>query len=214
MKHILIAGSTGLIGSAAVHLALADARFARVISLSRKPLDLDHPKLEQWCAPDLLNALQPQKVDAVVCCLGTTMRNVGGDRSKFIHVDKDLVLGLARWAKSQGVPVFAVVSAIGADPASRVFYNRVKGEMEEGLKSIGLPTLHILHPSILTGPRAELRTGERIGIAAMRLIAPLLPSRYKPMPHDVLAKALLNSAFEREGGTYPFAEINALAARN
>jgi len=214
MKQVLIAGATGLIGSKAGRLALADERFTKVISISRKPLGLDHPKLEQWCANDLLSGLRPQHVDAVICCLGTTMRNVGGDKTKFIHVDKDLVLGLARWAKSQGVPLFAVVSAIGADPASRIFYNRVKGEMEMGLKAIDLPTLHIFQPSILTGPRSEQRFGERAGIAVMRLISALLPSRYKPMPHDVLAKAMLNSVFASKGGTHQFAAIRALAARN
>jgi uncharacterized protein YbjT (DUF2867 family) len=214
MKQILIAGATGLIGSTAVHLAIADGRFDKVISISRKPLGVDHPKLEQWCATDLLSALRPQPVDAVLCCLGTTMRNVGGDKAKFIHVDKDLVLGLASWAKSLGVPVFAVVSAIGADRASRIFYNRVKGEMEMELKAIGLPVLHIFHPSILTGPRGEQRLGERAGIAVMRLISALLPSRYKPMPHDVLAKAMLNSVFEPQGGTHLFSAINALAARS
>lgn len=92
-----------------------------------------------------------------------------------------------------------------------MFYNRVKGEMEQGLRSLELPTLHIFQPSILTGPRKEVRTGERIGIAISSLLAPLLPAAYKPMPHDVLAKALLNTAFQRKGGTHTGREIRALA---
>jgi uncharacterized protein YbjT (DUF2867 family) len=158
----------------------------------------------------LLAALRPEPVDAVVCCLGTTIRNVGGDRSKFIHVDKDLVVGLARWARAQGVRCFAVVSAIGADAASRVFYNRVKGEMEQELKALGFPELHLFHPSILTGPRREKRTGERIGIVVAKALAPLLPDPYKPMPHDVLGKALLN-CIGTPGGTHTYRSIRALA---
>lgn len=208
---LLIAGPTGLIGSTALELALNDARFDRVIALGRRALEHAHPKLVNWTATELLDALRIERVDAVLCCLGTTIGKEGGDKARFIHVDKDLVLGLGKWAKAQGVPVFCVVSAIGADAGSRVFYNRVKGEMEQGLRSLELPTLHIFQPSILTGPRKEVRTGERIGIAISGLLSPLLPAAYKPMPHDVLAKALLNAAFERRGGTYTGREIRALA---
>lgn len=208
---ILIAGPTGLIGSTALHLALNDPRYTQVIALSRRSLAMQHPKLQEWIGEDLLTALKPQNVDAVLCCLGTTIKNVGGDKQKFIHVDKDLVVGIARWAKAQGIPVFCVVSAIGADASSSVFYNRVKGEMEQALKELGMPTLHIFHPSILTGPRQEVRTGERIGIALGKLIAPLIPARYKPMPHDVLAKALLNATGVKQGGTHSYTAIMALS---
>lgn len=211
MSSILIAGATGLIGSTALQLALADPRFHQVVVPARRPLGFSHPKLTEWTHPELLNALRNERVDAVVCCLGTTIRNVGGDQAKFIHVDKDLVVGLGRWAKAQGVPVMCVVSAIGADAGSRIFYNRVKGEMERELKALGLPTLHLFHPSILTGPRKEQRFGERIGIVLGRLFAPLLPARYKPMPHDVLAQALLQATERTTGGTHTFQEIQALA---
>lgn len=212
---ILIVGSTGLIGSTVLDLALRDARLQQVISLSRRSLGRDHPKLQEWLPSDgeLLSGLRAQPVDAVICCLGTTMRNVGGDKARFIHVDKDLVLGLGRWAKEQGVPVFCVVSAIGANAASSIFYNRVKGEMEEGLKALALPTLHIFQPSILTGPRLEKRMGERIGIVVMKAVAPLLPTSMKPMPHATLAQALLNAASVRTGGTHPYSEIRDLAAQ-
>jgi len=208
---ILIAGPTGLIGNTALHKALSDGRFAKVIALTRRPLGIQDPKLTEWVGEDLLAALRSERVDAVLCCLGTTINKVGGDKQKFIHVDKDLVVGIARWAKAQGVPVFCVVSAIGADAGSRVFYNRVKGEMEQALKDLNLPTLHIFQPSILTGPRQEVRRGERIGIALGKFFAPLLPARYKPMPHDVLAKALLNATAVKEGGTNGYTAITQLA---
>jgi len=213
MLSLLIAGSSGLVGSAARDLALTDARFSRVIALTRRPLGQSHTCLEEWLAVsgELLSGLRTEPVDAVICCLGTTIRNAGGDKAKFIAVDKDLVLGLARWAKEQGVPTFAVVSAVGADAKSGVFYNKVKGEMEDGLRAMNFPELHIFQPSILTGPRMEKRIGERIGIVAMSVLAPLLPADYKPMPHHILAKALIN-CIGQPGGTHRYREILRLAA--
>lgn len=210
-RTILIAGATGLVGSAALRRALDDARLDRVVVLARRSTGLQHPKLEEWLSADLLQGLRPQPVDAVVCCLGTTIGKEGGDKARFIHVDKDLVLGLGAWAKEQGVPVFAVVSAIGADAGSRIFYNRVKGEMETGLKALELPTLHIFHPSILVGPRNEFRLGERIGAVVMKAIAPLLPAKARPMPHEVLAQALLHAVFDPRGGTHSYRDIHRLA---
>ena len=210
--NILVAGGSGLVGRAVLDSAMHAECIDRVIALLRRPHDRNDPKLETWLPVegDLLTALRPQPVAAVICCLGTTIRKVGGDKAKFIHVDKDLVLGLARWAKQQGVRCFAVVSAIGADAKSCVFYNRVKGEMEEGLKAMGFPELHIFQPSILTGPRSEKRLGERIGIAVMSAIAALLPDKYKPMPHDVLAKAMIN-CIGTPGGTHASRSIRGLA---
>ncbi|MFZ1695044.1 MAG: NAD(P)H-binding protein [Flavobacteriales bacterium] len=211
--RILLAGSSGLVGSAVLELALRQERFFEVVSLVRRSTGLHHHKLTEWLSTDgdLLSGLRAEPVDAVICCLGTTIGKVGGDKAKFMHVDKDLVLGLARWAKEQGVRCFAVVSAIGADAHSSVFYNKVKGEMEQELKAIGLPELHIFHPSILTGPRQEKRTGERIGIVVMSMVAPLLPAKYKPMPHDVLAKALLK-CIGTPGGTHTYGAIHELAS--
>ena len=202
-RTVLLAGATGLIGSTALQVMFDDPRITTVIALVRKPLATTHAKLEQWVANgDLLTGLRDEPVDAVVCCLGTTIRNVGGDQQKFIHVDKDLVVGLAHWAKAHGATHFAVISAIGADASSRVFYSRVKGEMERDVEATGLPSLHIFHPSILTGPRQEKRAGERIGIVVMNAIAPLLPHRYRPMPNDVLAQAAVNAAVDGATGVH------------
>lgn len=212
-SSVLIAGPTGLIGSTTLQQALADTRFSRVIALTRRTLGIKDPKLTEWTSTgsDLLSALRPERVDAVICCLGTTIGKEGGDQQKFIHVDKDLVVGIGKWAKAQDIPVFSVVSAIGSDAGSRVFYNRVKGEMEQELKAMQLPTLHLFHPSILTGPRQEKRTGERIGIAIASVLSPLLPAKYRPMPHDVLAAALLRSCFVIQGGTHSYSAIRSMA---
>lgn len=219
-RRILLAGATGLIGSAVLECALADARIGEVIVLTRKPLGFSHAKLEERCSlgADLLTALRPEPVDAVICCLGTTIRNVGGDQRKFMHVDKDLVVGLARWAKAQAVGTLAIVSAIGADADSRIFYNRTKGEMEREVIAFGIPATHLFQPSILTGPRKEVRTGERIGITVTKLIAPLMIGslrKYRPMPHDVLAQALINVAIIGMAGAHrhTYDDILKLALR-
>ena len=213
MNTILLAGATGLIGNEVLEQLLNGSEVERVITLSRKRIDKGNDAFEQWIANDLLSALKNEPVDTLICCLGTTMRNVGGDKQRFVHVDKDMVLGLGRWAKTQGVRTFIVVSSMGADTGSRFFYNRVKGETEEGLKAIGLPVLHIFQPSILTGPRKEQRTGERIGIAVLSALAPLLSVRFRPMPHDTLARAILTAMRSETSGTYLNPEILALAGQ-
>jgi uncharacterized protein YbjT (DUF2867 family) len=216
MKKILVAGPTGLIGSTVLEQLAGDPT-VHAIALTRRPLPTSLPRVEQWQAPgdDLMAGLRNEAVDAVICCLGTTIRKAGS-RDKFRYVDHDLVVGLGQWATRQKVPAFSVVSAIGADAGSGIFYNRVKGEMEQELKALGLPSLHIFHPSILAGPRQETRIGERAGIVVMSMLAPLMiggMQRYRPMPHDVLAKALIRSVLSRDPGThyYTYKEIVALA---
>jgi uncharacterized protein YbjT (DUF2867 family) len=219
MKRILVAGPTGLIGKTVVEQLLA-RRGVEVVALTRRSLEKEGGGIEQWIAPsnDLLAGLKDEHVDAVICCLGTTIKTAGS-QEKFRYVDHDLVVGIGKWAKQQRVPVFCVVSAMGADPRSKIFYNRVKGEMEKDLKGLNLPALHIFHPSILTGPREENRVGERIGIVAMNLLKPLMlgPLRpYRPMPHDVLAKALIAAAADDSPGVHvhEYQAIFELAGRN
>ena len=215
--RILVAGATGLIGEACVQHALAEPRVAEVIRLLRRSAGPAHPKLaDRVTGEDLLSGLPTTPVDAVICCLGTTIHNVGGDQGRFIHVDKDLVVGLAQWAKDHGVRTFCVVSAMGADAGSRIFYNRVKGEMEEAVKALGIPRTVIMQPSILTGPRKEVRIGERIGIGLMNVVAPLLigsARAYRPMPSVVLGRALVNAALAPEPGVHVlrYDAIRALA---
>ena len=207
-KTILLAGATGLVGSACLPMLLADERVGKAIALVRRPLDIQHAKLEQWVAPgdDLLKGLKPGTVDAVICCLGTTIKKAGS-QAAFIAVDKDLPLGIAHWAREQRVPTYCIISAIGADPASRIFYSRVKGEVEQELEAMHFGSLALFQPSILMGPRKEKRFGEHIGIAVTKAIGPLLLGplkNYRGMPHDVLAKALVNSALSPQPGSHRY----------
>lgn len=208
-RTIVIAGATGLIGKKTLKLALADPSIQKVITPVRRKI-AEQAKLEQWVDKDLTNALRPAQADAVICCLGTTIKTAGS-KEAFRHVDHDMVIELGMWAKENDVGTLSVVSSMGADAGSMIFYNKVKGEMERDLKALGIRALHIFRPSILTGPREENRMGERIGIAIMKLFAPLTPDNYKPMPYDVLAKALLHSTGINTGGTYTFRQIHELA---
>lgn len=214
-KTILLAGATGLVGSAVLPLLLADARAGKVIALVRRPLSVQHAKLEQWVGEDLLDALKPVAVDAVICCTGTTIKKASS-QAAFIAVDKAIPLGIARWAKQQQVPVFCIISAIGADAASRIFYSRVKGEVEQELEALNFPGLALFQPSLLSGPRVERRMGERAGQAVMKLIGPLFAgplASYRIMPHDVLAKALVQAALAPASDMrrYRYEEILRLA---
>ncbi len=203
MERILVAGATGLVGREVVEQLLSSTS-VRPVALTRR--SLGKPGLEEWLSQgdDLLQGLKDEPVDAVICCLGTTIKKAG-TKDRFRYVDHDLVVGLARWAKRHSVVTFSIVSAIGADPASNIFYNKVKGEMERDVKALALPSLHIFHPSILTGPRQESRVGERLGIVIMNMVSPLLLGglrRYRPMPHDLLASALIQTARTPENGTH------------
>lgn len=214
-QTILLAGATGLVGSAVLPLLLADARVGRVVALVRSELLLAQGKLEQWVGGDLLAALRPVAVDAVICCLGTTIKKAGS-QAAFIAVDKTLPLGLARWANAQGVPTFCIISAMGADSHSRIFYSRVKGEVEQELEGIGFNSLALFQPSVLTGPRKEKRTGEGIASGMLRAVGPLLAgplANYRVMPHDVLAMALVQAALAPQEGSrrYRYRDILRLA---
>ena len=217
-SSVLIAGPTGLVGRVALEFLLEDERFSRVIAATRRPLQEHSPRLDQWIAPDPVGALRTEPVDAVLCCLGTTIRTVRGDREAFKHVDKDMVVALAHWAKAAGARSFCVVSAIGADPRSGIFYSRVKGEMEEAVRAVGIRSTHLFRPGVLTGPREETRLGERVGIALTRLLAPILMgslAKYRPMPHDMLASAMINAAVDMRAGVFvhTYREIAGLAQK-
>ena len=201
-RNALIAGATGLTGHHLLNLLLADPRYARVHALVRTPSLPAAPKLKENVVdfgrlPALPNA------DDAYCCLGTTIGKAGS-QAAFRLVDFDCVVNLARRAKRSGAQRFLVISTMGASAKSVVFYNRVKGEMEQALRSIGFAELHVFRPSLLVGTRAESRTGEKLGIAAFSIIAPLMlgPARkYRPIAAESLARAMVRAAWSGAKGS-------------
>lgn len=194
-KHVLLAGATGLTGEHLLDRILSVPAVSRVIAPSRRALT-EHPHLVNPVGElaQLLPTLSG-KLDTAFCCLGTTIR-AAGSQEAFRAVDYDLVLAVAQRAREMGARHFLVISALGADAQSRVFYNRVKGEMEQALQAQGWPQLTISRPSLLDGARREFRLGELLAAPLMRLI----PGKLRSIEATVLARALWRLALEEGKG--------------
>ncbi len=203
MATALIAGASGLVGGELLAQLLAATEYDRVVAVGRRPLDVDHPKLVAVTV-DFAALEKPGadlQCDDAFCCLGTTIR-AAGSRDAFRAVDHAAVLAFAWAAQRAGARRFFVVSALGADAASRVFYNRVKGETEDALAVLDFATLAIFRPSLLLGRRARPRTGERLLAAILWLVDPLLVGRlrkYRSIQAAVVARAMMRCSFGRPG---------------
>ncbi|HUG23494.1 NAD(P)H-binding protein [Piscinibacter sp.] len=200
----VLAGATGLIGRVLLGLVLDSTHYARVHVLLRRPApDLpQHPKLQRHVVDfDHLPALPP--VDDAFITLGTTIK-VAGSQAAFRRVDFDAVLNTARAAQSAGAKRLVVVSALGADASSRVFYNRVKGEMQHAVSELGIETVVFMQPSLLLGDRAALGQPVRRGeVWAMTLLRPVLgwvPSSVRPIGAGDVAHAMLDAALHARPG--------------
>lgn len=194
-QHVLLAGATGLTGEHLLDRLLSEPTICCVLAPSRRAL-AEHPHLTNPVGD--LGELLPQldgKTEVAFCCLGTTLRRAGSQEA-FRAVDLDLVVNFAQQARALGARHLLVISAAGANPRSSVFYNRVKGEMEEALKTQDWPQLTIARPSLLLGPRSEFRFGERVAAPLMRW----LPGKYRGIEATVLARALWRLALEEGSG--------------
>ena len=190
-----MAGATGLVGREVLAALLADKAYATVHCVGRRALDLQHPKLVQHVVDFKALPALP-KVNDVFIALGTTIK-VAGSQAAFRAVDFEAVVAVARAAKASGATRLGVVSAMGADSGSTIFYNRVKGEMENALTPIGFDTLVIARPSMLAGHREALgqpaRMGERIALAVSTVLKPLIPANYRSIQARDVAQALIKA---------------------
>ena len=210
----MIAGATGLVGGHVLQRLLADPEWTRVVTLGRRAALVQHAKLDQRIVN--LGALEgiadlPLPHD-VFCCLGTTIKQAGS-QDAFRKVDYDYVVSLARTGVRQGARQFLLVSAIGADPYSRMFYSRVKGEAEAAVRQLPYRAIQIFRPSLLLGERTEFRLGERIATLLTPLVNPLLISRwrrYRPIAAAAVARAMVRVAKEAPRGQNIF-EYDAMA---
>jgi uncharacterized protein YbjT (DUF2867 family) len=208
-RTALLAGATGLVGREILQGLLADDSVAEVHTLGRRELQLQHPKLTQHRvelkAPSSGSghawAALPRVEEAFIA-LGTTIK-VAGSQEAFHAVDFDAVIAVAKAAKWAGARKLGVVSAMGANPRSSIFYNRVKGEMEEALSGIGFDTLVIARPSFLAGDRESLgqpvRSGEKVALRVSQWLAPLIPDNYRSIDARLVARALLKSVRTTQG---------------
>jgi uncharacterized protein YbjT (DUF2867 family) len=173
-RKALLLGATGLVGRDCLENLLACDDYEKVIVLTRRPLSVEHPKLDvQRVDFDNIEAHKNSfQVDDVFCCLGTTMKKAGS-RQAFRHVDHDLVVLAGSMARRANVQRFLVVSAVSSNARSPFFYSRVKGQMERALIKLDLPLLAILQPSLLRGEREDKRRAEDWGNIFNRVIEPL-----------------------------------------
>lgn len=193
--NILIIGASGLSGEHLLDRVLNEPTVQRVLAPSRRPL-AEHPRLDnpRGNLQEVLAQLQGP-IDIAFCCLGTTLRQAGSEGA-FRAIDRDLVIACAQRARELGARHFIVVSALGADPRSRVLYSRIKGEMEEALKAQDWPQLTIARPSLLLGPRREQRLIEQLAAPLARLLL----GKWRAISVCTLARALWRLALEERRG--------------
>ena len=217
MRRIaLLAGATGLVGRELLPLLLDDGDIEEVVVLSRRPLATPHPKLQQGIvAFDQLQNFVLPPVDDFYCCLGTTIRQAGS-RKAFREVDVVYPVTIARMALAAGATRCFFVSAMGADPKSRVFYNQMKGELEEELMRLELRTVYAFRPSLLAGDRTEFRAAERVALALALPLSFLLPPRIRPIAAADVARVMHTCGRRSETGRFVILsdEIRQIAAKS
>ena len=207
--RIALVGASGLIGTSLIKLAVGRSDI-RVIAVARRELVLPPgARMEVLLAEPAhwADAIAAANADVLVCALGTTWRKAGKDEAAFRAVDETLVLACAAAAKAAGIRQMITVSSVGADPAARNFYLRVKGETEQKLGKVGLQRLDILRPGLLRGPRTERRLGERLAM----MISPLADlalhgdfTKYRSIKAEVVARAIVGLLHEKMAGRFVF----------
>lgn len=203
-RTALVAGATGLVGQAILALLLADKRYSAVHVVGRRAPGVQHPKLQVHISTSLTNWACPA-VDDVFIALGTTIK-VAGSKAAFKAVDFEAVVAIARAAKAAGASRLAVVSAMGASPASGVFYNQVKGEMEAAVSALGFDAVVIARPSLLAGDRDALKQPERVAekfsLVAFKLLRPLIPANYRSINASRVAESMVGKLQTARSGQY------------
>ena len=199
--NILHVGATGLVGRLVLARLLASPSVTRVVAPTRRPLGIEHPLLSN---PVVDFEVLPETadwwaVDAVICTLGTTIDDAGS-QAAFRRVDHDYPLRVAQLAHRHGAHTYALNSALGANARSSIFYNRVKGELEDALAALDYPSLVLVRPGLIDGQRERPRAGEGRALAVSRLLRPLLPKKWRPSRAERIADALVDAALHPPPG--------------
>jgi uncharacterized protein YbjT (DUF2867 family) len=203
-RTALLVGASGLVGGHLLTTLLADDEYSSVTALVRKPIEISHTKLTQETVDftrlsDYVSHIQAQDV---FCALGTTIR-VAGSQEAFRKVDFEYPLRTAEVALLRGAEQFLLVSSLGADATSSVFYSRTKGEVEQAIETLGYRSFVAFRPSLLLGERSESRFGESIGavlanVIGFAMIGPL--AKYKAIEASTVAWTMVNEAKKRTVG--------------
>ncbi|MBP3984279.1 NAD-dependent dehydratase [Pseudoxanthomonas helianthi] len=198
---ILHVGSTGLVGKLVLQRLLAQPLVTQVIAPTRRVLGFAHPRLLNPVVD--FDALPEDaewwSVDAVVCTLGTTIKQAGS-KDAFRRVDHDYPLHVARLARARGARIYALNSSVGANAGSSIFYSQVKGELEAALTALDYPSLVLAQPGLIDGHREEHRPGEAFALTLSRALRPLLPTKWRPSRAERIADALVEAALHAPPG--------------
>lgn len=192
-----VVGATGLVGKQLVGLLLENEHFEKVRIFVRRDSGLQHPKLEQ----QVVDFGNPKTWEAqltghvLFSALGTTLKQAGSKEKEY-EVDFIFNLNFAQKAKENGIENYVLVSSIGANAKSRIFYTRMKGELDEAVSKTGFNNLAILRPSSLTGDRKEKRPAEIISIPILRFITRFMLKKYRPIEDITVAKAMINAVLK------------------
>jgi uncharacterized protein YbjT (DUF2867 family) len=218
-KKAIVLGATGHVGRLLTLKLLGDDRYSEVRVFTRKPFGLTHPGLTETHA-DLLAIKDFKAVfigDVVFCCVGTTKAKTP-DKKQYRAIDYGIPVEASRLCRQNEIPALLVVSALGANPESRFFYNRVKGEMEAEVLRSGVPHISLLQPSLIGGNRQEVRKGEQIAQKLMRFLEPLLAGPMKKYrmidPADIADSMIFLADHPQKSPRIPSDEIVQFAQAN
>ncbi|MFT6502799.1 MAG: hypothetical protein ACJASQ_002930 [Crocinitomicaceae bacterium] len=197
-KTAIILGGTGLTGSLVLEILLKDERYDCVKLFSRNSVGQKHPKLKEFLVDvlDLESVKSDFTADEVYCCIGTTKKKTP-DQDLYTKIDFGIPAEAAKLCAENGVQTMAVISAIGADPKSKIFYNRTKGNMEQAVLNSRIERTFILRPSLISGNRKEKRFGEKIGAVVFKILSPLLIGslrKYRAVKAERIANRMVQLA--------------------
>ncbi len=194
-----VIGATGLVGKQLVQQLLKDERFEKVRIFVRRETGLNHPKLEQFII-DFSKSETWEKLltgDVLFSALGTTLKQAGSKEKQY-EIDFTFNLNFAKKAKENGIENFILVSSVGANSKSSIFYTRIKGELDEAVSEIGFKNLVILRPASLTGNREKRRLAEELTVPVLRVVTRFMLKNYRPVSGEIVAKAMINASFRTE----------------
>lgn len=200
MKTALLLGASGLTGKLLLEELLESNYYEKVVVYIRKPLSINHIKLQQQIV-DFENITTAVAADDMFCCLGTTIKKAGS-KEAFEKVDFEYPLHIAQLQKQAGTKNYFVITAMGSKKESAIFYNSVKGKLEEALEKVGFSSLYIFRPSLIVGNRTEKRLGEKLSIVIFSIVNVILPKNYQSVKAKAIAKAMLHFAKNAATGKY------------
>lgn len=211
-KTATLIGATGLIGSQLLGLLQDDSAFSEIKILVRRPIKIDNPKVKVSIIDFSDEESFQSEISGssvVFCAVGTTNKKTKGDKNEYRKIDYNIPVTAAKLSLETGCKHFVLVSSYGANSKSNNFYTKLKGEVEDTLSSLNIPSLSIFRPSLLLGKRQEFRFGEIIATLLMNPLSFLLPTKIRPIKAYDVAKSMLEASKADTKGTkiYHYKEI-------